>query len=297
MADFGGNVEQTYIYTYAKNLAFKAQQMDSRLVGSVMSDSSMEAGGKLHKVEQQYYPTDLDEKTSRFQDTVLTELQSQNRWYKFKDFQKAIGIDDSDIKRALQDPQSAATQILSYAWARKMDEKINDAFFSDAIIGEDGDDTVSFDTTNNVVANNIGATTGLNIEKILAGMEILKASDYLQPGDMVTCPVAAKQWKNLLGELKYTNVEYAASKTLPSGILVPYLGVNFVEYQGLSKDSSNNTRVPLYVKRAMFIGTPGLKKIRVGERGDKSYANQIYIEGSVGATRLDEKGVVEIKCA
>ena len=76
MADFGGNVEQTYIYTYAKNLAFKAQQMDSRLVGSVMSDSSMEAGGKLHKVEQQYYPTDLDEKTSRFQDTVLTELQS-----------------------------------------------------------------------------------------------------------------------------------------------------------------------------------------------------------------------------
>ena len=53
----------------------------------------------------------------------------------------------------------------------------------------------------------------------------------------------------------------------------------------------------MYVKRAMFIGTPGLKKIRVGERADKSFANQIYIEGSVGATRLDEDGVVQIKCA
>ena len=118
MADFGGNVEETYIYTYAKNLAFKAQQMNSRLFNSVLSDSSMEAGGKLHKVEQQWFPTSLDEKTTRFQDTNLTEMQSENRWYRFKDFNKAIGIDESDVKRSLQDPQSAATQTLSMAWAR-----------------------------------------------------------------------------------------------------------------------------------------------------------------------------------
>ena len=276
MADFGGNVEETYIYTYAKNLAFKAQQMNSRLFNSVLSDSSMEAGGKLHKVEQQWFPTSLDEKTTRFQDTNLTEMQSENRWYRFKDFNKAIGIDESDVKRSLQDPQSAATQTLSMAWARKMDEVVKNAFFGDAIVGD---------------------TTGLNVEKILAGMEILKASDYLQAGDMVTCPVTARQWRDLMKELKYTNIEYANSKTLPTGILVPFLGVNFVEYQGLDKDSEGNFLVPLYVKRAMFIGTPGLKKIRVGERADKSFANQIYIEGSVGATRLDEDGVVQIKCA
>lgn len=295
MADFGGNVEQTYIYTYAKTLAFKAQQMNSRLFNSVLSDSSMEAGGKLHKVEQQWFPTSLDEKTTRFQDTNLTELQSENRWYRFKDFSKAIGIDESDIKRSLQDPQSAASQTLSMAWARKMDEVIKDAFFGDAIIGEDGDDVKSFNAAN-IVASTVGETSGLNIEKILAGMEILKASDYLQPGDMVTCAVKAKQWRDLMKEMKYTNIEYANSKTLPSGILVPYLGVNFVEYQGLDTNTSSETLVPLYVKRAMFIGTPGLKKVRVGERSDKSYANQVYIEGSCGATRLDEDGVVQIKC-
>lgn len=295
MADFGGNVEQTYIYTYAKTLAFKAQQMNSRLFNSVLSDSSMEAGGKLHKVEQQWFPTSLDEKTTRFQDTNLTELQSENRWYRFKDFSKAIGIDESDIKRSLQDPQSAASQTLSMAWARKMDEVIKDAFFGNAIIGEDGDDVKAFKAAN-IVASTVGETSGLNIEKILAGMEILKASDYLQPGDMVTCAVKAKQWRDLMKEMKYTNIEYANSKTLPSGILVPYLGVNFVEYQGLDTNTSNETLVPLYVKRAMFIGTPGLKKVRVGERSDKSYANQVYIEGSCGATRLDEDGVVQIKC-
>lgn len=295
MADFGGNVEQTYIYTYAKTLAFKAQQMNSRLFNSVLSDSSMEAGGKLHKVEQQWFPTSLDEKTTRFQDTNLTELQSENRWYRFKDFSKAIGIDESDIKRSLQDPQSAASQTLSMAWARKMDEVIKDAFFGNAIIGEDGDDVKAFKAAN-IVESTVGETSGLNIEKILAGMEILKASDYLQPGDMVTCAVKAKQWRDLMKEMKYTNIEYANSKTLPSGILVPYLGVNFVEYQGLDTNTSNETLVPLYVKRAMFIGTPGLKKVRVGERSDKSYANQVYIEGSCGATRLDEDGVVQIKC-
>ena len=296
MVDYAGNVEETYIYTYAKNLAFKAQQMNSRLFNSVLSDSSMEAGGKLHKVEQQWFPVSLEEKTTRFQDTNLSEMQSENRWYRFKDFNKAIGIDESDIKRALQDPQSSATQSLSMAWARKIDETIHKAFFANAIVGEDGDAEKAFKVTN-VVANNVGDTTGLNIEKILAGMEILKATDYLQPGDMVTCPVTAKQWRDLMKEMKYTNIEYANTKTLPSGILVPFLGVNFVEYQGLEKDGQNNTLVPLYVKRAMFIGTPGLKKVRVGERGDKSYANQIYIEGSVGATRLDEDGVVQIQCA
>lgn len=294
MADFGGNVEETYIYTYSKNLAFKAQQMNSRLFNTVLSDSSMEAGGKLHKVEQQWFPTSLDEKTTRFQDTNLTEMQSENRWYRFKDFNKAIGIDESDIKRSLQDPQSAATQTLSMAWARKMDEAIKNAFFGDAIVGEDGDVMKQFKAENEVLSS-IGDTEGLNIEKILAGMEILKASDYLQPGDQVTCAVTAKQWRDLMGELKYTNIEYSNSKTLPSGILVPFLGVNFVEYQGLDDDGTD-TLVPLYVKRAMFIGTPGLKKIRVGERADKSFANQIYIEGSVGATRLDEDGVVRIKC-
>ena len=296
MVDYAGNVEETYIYTYAKNLAFKAQQMNSRLFNSVLSDSSMEAGGKLHKVEQQWFPVSLEEKTTRFQDTNLSEMQSENRWYRFRDFNKAIGIDESDIKRALQDPQSSATQSLSMAWARKMDETIKNAFFAKAIVGEDGDAEKEFKATN-IVNSDVGDTVGLNIEKILAGMEILKASDYLQPGDMVTCPVTAKQWRDLMKEMKYTNIEYANTKTLPSGILVPYLGVNFVEYQGLDADSEGNTLVPLYVKRAMFIGTPGLKKVRVGERGDKSYANQIYIEGSVGATRLDEDGVVQIKCA
>lgn len=294
MADFGGNVEETYIYTYAKNLAFKAQQMNSRLFNTVLSDSSMEAGGKLHKVEQQWFPTSLDEKTTRFQDTNLTEMQSENRWYRFKDFNKAIGIDESDVKRALQDPQSAATQTLAMAWARKIDEAIKNAFFGDAIVGEDGDAVKQFKAENEVL-NSVGDTTGLNIEKILAGMEILKASDYLQPDDQVNCPVTAKQWRDLMGELKYTNIEYSNTKTLPSGILVPFLGVNFVEYQGLDSDATD-TFVPLYVKRAMFVGTPGLKKVRVGERSDKSYANQVYIEGSVGATRLDEDGVVRIKC-
>lgn len=295
MADFGGNVEETYIYTYAKNLAFKAQQMNSRLVNSVLSDSSMEAGGKLHKVEQQWFPVALEDKTVRFQDTNLSEMQSENRWYRFRDFNKAIGIDESDIKRALQDPQSSATQSLSMAWARKLDETIKNAFFADAIIGEDGDQTKAFKSAN-VVGSNVGDTEGLNIEKILAGMEILKASDYLQPGDMVTCPVTAKQWRDLMKEMKYTNIDYSNTKALPSGILVPYLGVNFVEYQGLDVNEDSETLVPLYVKRAMFLGMPGLRKVRVSERDDKSYAKQIYIEGSVGATRLDEDGVVQIKC-
>ena len=35
---------------------------------------------------------------------------------------------------------------------------------------------------------------------------------------------------------------------------------------------------------------------RIGERADKSYSTQVYAKGTFGATRVEEKKVVEILC-
>ena len=35
----------------------------------------------------------------------------------------------------------------------------------------------------------------------------------------------------------------------------------------------------------------------ISERADKGYATQVYVKGTFGATRTQEKKVVEIKCA
>jgi hypothetical protein len=35
---------------------------------------------------------------------------------------------------------------------------------------------------------------------------------------------------------------------------------------------------------------------RISERGDKSYATQAFMEMDIGASRLDETGVVEVLC-
>jgi hypothetical protein len=35
---------------------------------------------------------------------------------------------------------------------------------------------------------------------------------------------------------------------------------------------------------------------RISERDDKSYATQVYVKGTFGATRLEEGKVVEILC-
>jgi hypothetical protein len=35
---------------------------------------------------------------------------------------------------------------------------------------------------------------------------------------------------------------------------------------------------------------------KISDRADKSYAMQVYVKGTFGATRVDEKKVVEIIC-
>jgi hypothetical protein len=45
---------------------------------------------------------------------------------------------------------------------------------------------------------------------------------------------------------------------------------------------------------ALLLAIAQTPKVKVTERPDKSYATQVYCAMSVGATRMEEEGVVEI---
>jgi len=51
------------------------------------------------------------------------------------------------------------------------------------------------------------------------------------------------------------------------------------------------------VPSGMHVGQWNGLETRIGERADKKYITQIYMWGSLGATRTQEEKVIEIKCS
>ena len=82
------------------------------------------------------------------------------------------------------------------------------------------------------------------------------------------------------------------------GKISRFMGFNFVRTERLQVDVSSFTRVPVWQKQGMFIGiAEDATQVAVTQRADKNMAWQPYYEMVLGAARVEEARVVEIKCA
>jgi len=75
-----------------------------------------------------------------------------------------------------------------------------------------------------------------------------------------------------------------------------FLGFKFIQCERLGVDGSGDRRCIAWAKSGMHLGMWNDINTKISERADKSYATQVYVKGTFGATRTDEKKVVEIIC-
>ena len=75
------------------------------------------------------------------------------------------------------------------------------------------------------------------------------------------------------------------------------MGFKFIHSERLLKDASNYTRVPAYRKSAVGLGIAKDTWGRITERSDKRFSWYVYAAMSLGASRLEEAKLCEIKCA
>ena len=80
------------------------------------------------------------------------------------------------------------------------------------------------------------------------------------------------------------------------GKLTKYMGFNFLHSERL-QTSGANLLVPCWAKSGMHLGTWDEIGVAIGPRADKNNAPQVQVTGTFGATRLEEKKVVQILCA
>jgi len=282
-------INRAFIQQYTNNVQHLVQQRGSRLRESVTVGTHQ---GKGAKAVEQVGQVAATKRTGRHTDTPLIFTPHDARWVFPQDYEWADLIDDQDRLRTLIDPTSPYAMNAAYALGRGMDDEVISSLFGLAKTGEDGTTNTAFPASQQVASGSVGMT----VEKLRLGMEILMANEVDIDNDPIFCVITAKQHRNLLTETQAISLDYNETPRLEQGRIRSFMGINFIHTERLLLNGSSERRCPLYARSGMWLGVWKDVASRIGERADKSYSTQVYACMTVGATRVEEKKVVEIPC-
>lgn len=287
------NVSTHFVQQYTTNIQLLLQQKGSKLRDAVMSASYV---GKAAKAVEQIGAVNPVKNQSRHSDTPLISTPADARWVFPSDYDWADLIDDQDKLRMLIDPTSSYVQNGVYALGRAMDQEILDAFFGTAKTGENGSTSTSFLSAQQVaVGTGSSAATGLNIAKLRAAKKILMANNVDIENDPLYVAITAADHDALLNEAQVISMDYNAKPVLVDGRVTEFMGFQFIHTELIPVDADGYKRIPVWAKSGMHLGMWNDIKTSVDRRADKRNSYQVYVTGTYGATRLEEKKIVEIK--
>ncbi len=282
-------VTTAFVVEYKSNVEMLLQQKGSTLRDTVTIGSYK---GKSGVPVEQIGSVSARKRTARHGDTPLIETPHDRRWVFPADYEWADLVDTFDRLKTGIRLDGPYAQNGAYALGRGMDDEIIAAYFSDAKTGEEGTVSESFDTTNQRI---VSGSEGLTVEKLREAQQILMANETDLDNDQMFCAVTAKQNTDLLGQIEIMSSEYHITPTIRNGKVMEWAGIHFRHSERLPLAGAER-RIPLYVRSGIHLGIWNDVETRITERSDKSYATQVYVHGSFGATRTDKKKVVDILC-
>jgi hypothetical protein len=287
MTDFSAQ----YRIEFAKTASLLLQQRGSKLRNHVMVGSHKGEGASP---VDQYGVTEARERTGRAVPKESANTPVDRRWAYPRFFDWSDIVDNIDLLQTASDPQNPLVQACTASLGRRIDDEIIRAFFADARTGKQGGTTTSFPAGQQVAHGGVGLT----FEKLRAAKKILMANEVDLANDPIICVVNSVQHDALLGEIEITSSDFNGGDrpVLKEGIITRFLGIEFVHCERLTLSGANR-RVPIYAKSGMHLGIWSDVATDIGPRRDLE-GNPMEVTGSVtiGATRTEEKKVVEVLC-
>ena len=316
-------ITTSMVKEFSDNLTFVAQQTGSRLrntvqlhTGTIGEEYFMDRIGKVA----------AQEVNTRHADSPLIETPHERRRVTPRDFNWGDLVDSFDQLRVIiADPASAYMQTGGMAMGRKIDSVILDAAYGTSYLGKDGSTPATWSTGDSNVGSDVNivavnstkhisvaqADTGLTISKLIEARGMLMKNEVLNYNEggisdvYVVC--SHRQIENLLNSVQVQSVDYNAIRALVEGQVHHFMGMNFIQTELLPSKvqaaaditgSSDITSDRVLVFQTNALGLCIWKDItgEIAPRADKRFSLYTYAEMTVGATRLDEKRMVEIEC-
>lgn len=290
-------IPQHFVTEFANNWEFLVQQKMDRLKGLVAVDR---VKGK-EKSFNQMGPIEMTRVTSRAGETRFTDTPLSKRWLRPLPYDLATLFDewDEEYLGEIVLPASETVQAHGMAYGRACDDVIIAAATADAWTGEAGTATTPLPSTQKVDVNYVetgsAANSGLTIGKLRQAKYILDSNE-VDPDEPRFIAVSAKQIQDLLRATEVTSEDYNTVKALVDGTVDTFMGFKFIRTQRLALNTSTDVRTCFaWVKSGIKFSDAG-RNTRMDVRADRSHALQIRTVASLGATRTEEKKVVQITC-
>lgn len=283
-------ITTAFVKEFTDGITLLAQQKMSRLRGAVRIENGITGDRAFF---DQLGSVTASPKTTRHGDTPLTDTPHSRRMVTLTPYEHADLIDDSDKIRVLNDPTSDYQRVFAAAFGRAMDSVIIGSAFAAANTGVDGGTSTSFDTTNYQIAS---GSTGLTLAKLVQANKILREAEN-DPDEGFFIAVSQEQIEDVLNDSTITSADYNTVRLLMRGEVTEFMGFTWIPTERLAVDGSSDRRVIAWAKNSLLLGIGKEPSGRISERDDKSYATQVFYSMDIGATRMDETGVVEILCS
>ena len=284
-------VEQSFVEQYSSNVTMLAQQMGSKLRPAVDVETIRGKNGFFDQIGA----TAAVARTTRHGATPQVDTPHSRRRVTLADYEWADLIDDLDKVRMLIDPTSSYAKAAAAAMGRSMDDVIIAAMGGSADTGVAGGTAVALPAGQIVGATD--QTDGLTIAKLLDAKLILDNAD-VDPSLKRYIVCGPQQIQDLLNTTEVKNSDFNTVKALAQGSINSFMGFDFIMSTRLVKDATHTTDREIYAftEDAVKLAIGSDVKARIDERNDKSYATQVYYSMAIGATRMEEEKVVQIKC-
>ena len=285
------NITTSFVEQYSSNVQMLSQQMGSKLRSSVDEESIVGKNAFFEQIDS----TAAVLRTSRHGDTPQIDTPHSRRRVSLSSYEWGDLIDDSDKIRMLVDPTSAYARNAAAAMNRAMDDVIITAMNASASTGVAGATSTALPSSQKTATSN--QSDGLTIAKLLSAKKILDTND-IDPSRKRFIVCGPQQISDLLGTTSVTSADFNTVRALSTGEVNSFLGFEFIMSTRLNFDASNtdDRLVFAYTEDAIKLAIGSDIKANISERADKSYSTQVYYAMSLGATRMEEKAVVQIPC-
>lgn len=272
---------------YKSNVVLLSQQKGSRLRGSVRIESVTGENAYFDQIGA----TAAQKKTTRHMDTPQIDTPHARRKVSIDDYVWADFIDKEDLIRTLIDPTSPYALNAVAAFGRSMDDVLIASASGTAYTGKTGGTAVALPSGQKVAEGN----TGLSVAKLIEAKGLFWSND-IDEDIPLHIAVSSKQLQDLLNENKATSSDYAAVKALVKGEIDTFMGFTFHRTQRLAIDANDIRTCLAWAQDGLLLGLGADIHTNISERADKNYLTQVWCGMTIGATRMEEKKVVEIGC-
>ena len=277
------------VIDYKSTVEALLQQRGSKFRMCVMEDSYH---GKSGAAVNQIGAVNAQLRTTRHADTPLIETPHDKRWVYPSDYEWADLIDDADKLRVIADPTSPYAINGAMSMGRAMDDLIIAAATGTSKTGEDGSTSTAFPSAQTATTT----AGGLTVAKLREAMQLLIAAEVDVDNEPLYCAIGAQQHDDLLGETQAVSLDYTNKPVLVDGRIKAFMGFNFIDSQRLALSGTDRT-VVTWAKSGLHLGIWNDINVEISDRPDKSHSTQVYVKGTFGATRVEEKKVVAITCS